>query len=866
MKDKKISLLSAILLSSTLSSLSFAATNNDEYVWNQDQGSKPSVTFWGLDGNQLIGTGQGLIPLTGVNANNLFYGVVEAAGSFKKSNGYAAGIAAGYRNVINSTYIFGGYLFADYNRSPSGHYFWVANPGIEALGNIWDFRANGYFPTTCKHWIGGETLAEDVGITKFEKAFGHNRYDHFVQWYEEVGPGLDAEVGRKIPLTKTLSLRTFVGGYHYFMDKTDQITGVEGRIVFPVNKHVALEARDSYDNVRKNVFMGGIRVTFGGYDNEEKDKLGITGRLTDPIEHNFGNIASANSVAVGKAYIDEGFEYHIPGSFWYFDNAYNNSSGDGTFEHPFNAIDLRAFQQIINSGVESSNIKLYVDTGTSPYDLSGLPNNRLPLFYGYSIYGRTSNFTLRASDSLRPILNGGIIAFGANNINDIELFSQNNNFDAQGALFIDGAKASHVVNVNINDVNIKVSENKTMAYGIGGLNSQVTINNSQISANSIGQSDQSVGIGLADNSFLYVGNDNYINACINTSGPGEKHAAGIFGIAPVIVYGSNNQIIANAIGSESRAIGIITFGNPIIISGDNNYIAANGAGYDSRAGGIINVGGTTIISGNNNQIIGNAAGLEGKALAIGDISFFDSDSNYIPNANSQIIISGNNNQIIGNSAESNSIGILNTGTLIISGMGNQIAAHSAKHIARHECNAGGIVDFGNTLIISGLFNKINVSSADKAYGILELSPDPHTFSVKNTIFNVASTAASGGFAAGIGLDTLTDASKIIIRNNIFNVTASGINSKAYGIFLPNAITPANNGNIAWNIFNITNCSEPQNAWGVYANSNWDGATAQWIREHNIWLNPTSKSPEQQVYTKGTAIFSDLTGSFWSHTP
>lgn len=842
------SILSALLLTSALSNASFAS-NGDENIWQQPHPLKPNVTFWGLGGNQIIGNLQGLIPIGATNPNSIFYGAAEAAGSFKKSNGYAAGVAAGYRKVLNNSFILGGYFFADYNRSPYGHYFWVVNPGLEALGNIWDFRANAYFPTTRNHWLGREDFAENIGITKFEKALGHIRFDHLFQTDEEVSPGLDAEIGRLIPITKHSNLRAYIGGYHYFMDKTNQITGVESRIVFPISKLVSLEARDSYDKVRKNVFMGGIRVTFGGYNNEEKVNLGITGRLLDPIEHNFGNYASANSIAVNKEYVDKGNDYQLPGSFWYFDNTPHNknSTGDGTFEHPFNAIDLRSLLLVDFS----KNVQMYIASGISPYDLSSLPEHRLALFTNYSIYGRTSNFTRAASGSLRPTLNGGIIAYGGNTIKDIQLNSQNNNFGSAGALFLDGILSKNIIKVDINDVNINVAENKADATGIGGMNAQVTINNSQITTSSTDQSKQSIGIGLLDNSALFIGNNNYIHTSITSTAPGENHSAGIFGISPVIVYGNNNQIIADATGSESRAIGIAAIGNPIEISGSYNHIVANADGFDSRAGGIINVG-TTIISGNNNQIIGNAAGIEGKALGIGDIEALDYQKIKVVNDNSKVIISGNNNQMIGNSAESNSIGIINLGELMISGNNNQIIANSAKQIAGQECNAGGIVTFGNKLTILGINNQIIANSAGKAYGILELSgASSPTFDVENTIFNIKANGA-GNEAAGISMGLVTDATKIIIRNNVFNVAETGTNAKAYGIYLPNATTPAIKGNIAYNIFNITNSNVSTNAWGVYANSQWSN-TATWIREHNVWLHPSSAAPQQQVFTNGAGL-------------
>lgn len=944
----KPSILATALLTTLLSSVSFATTTN-----NVDIAANPSATFWGLGGTEFIGSGQGLLPFGG-DVNSIFYGALEAAGSFKKSNGYSAGIAAGYRNIVNNSFILGGYVFADYNRSPEGHNFWVANPGIEALGNVWEFRVNGYIPTTCRHWIGDETLAENLGITQFERAVAHDRFDHLFQEYEEVGPGIDAEIGRRIPVAKTHNLRIYVGGYHYFMDKTDNITGAESRIVYPINNYVSIELRDSYDKIRKNVFMGGIRLTFGG----NKDCEGIRERLSTPIEHNFGNFASANSIAVGNEFIDTGVEYHLPGSFWYFDNAAinSNSTGDGTIEHPFNAIDPRSYQIMTNSGAASQNIQMYVATGISPYDLSVMPNQRLLLPYGDSIFGRTDNFKLAAKGNDRPELVGGITAFGSNNINDIQLQSQNNGFGTIGALYLNGAQ-----NVNINDININISENSTDAYGISEVNSSATINNSVVTVNSSDNSKHGFGINL-ENSALFVNNNNYIHSTLTSTDNIEGDAGGIVyeNNSTATISGSNNQIIAEGFGDNSHAVGILDKGfGTLILSGNNNHIIANSDGLESRAGGIVDLGiaSTTIISGSNNQVIANAAGLEGKALGIGELGFLDFGKITISDINKKTIISGNYNQIIANSAESDSVGILNGGGLLtIAGNHNLISANSATQIGLNECNAGGIINLGDLLTISGNHNQISANSAGNATGIstiggpliisgdhnlisanaaagsvgamnvgnmLLISGDDNlisanstgsaigianigdiltitgndnqisansvasdaigildagtvtisgkhnyisahaaanaygifldptitspTLSVKNTIFNVATTGS--GTAAGISLGTVTDASKIILQNNRFNVAATGAGANAYGIYLPNATTPALIGNITDNIFNITNAAAPQNAWGVYANSSW-GSSAAWIRAHNSWINPTSATPQQQVFTNG----------------
>ena len=240
---------------------------------------KPSATIWLLAGKQVLGMGQGLLPFGGNGIDDIFYGAFEADVSLKKKTGFASGGAGGgYRKIFNDSYLLGGYILADYNRSPAGHKFWVGSFGVEVLNYTWDFRVNGYVPIGRKRWLGNATT----------------------RLYEETATGFDAEIGRVLPIFGAKGLKLFVGSYHYFMSETDKIFGVETRLVWSLTHSLTVEVRDSYDDTRYNTAMAGLRFTFGGYNNENKENLGIAGRMSDPIEHNFANFANCNSSVINK--------------------------------------------------------------------------------------------------------------------------------------------------------------------------------------------------------------------------------------------------------------------------------------------------------------------------------------------------------------------------------------------------------------------------------------------------------------------------------------------------------------------------------------------------------------------------------------
>jgi hypothetical protein len=242
---------------------------------------KPSGTIWALAGKQPLAIGQGLIPFGGDGVSSIFYGAVAASAGMKGATGYSGGFGGGYRKIFNGSYLLGGYALVDFNRSPLNHNFWVTNVGAELLNYDWDFRINGYIPVGKKYWLGNQI----GGI------------------YEEVGTGIDFEVGRILPIPKTQGLKLFVGGFRYSMKNTvGNITGIEMRVVYPLTSYATLEFRDSYDVTRYNIAMGGVRFTIGGYSNEHTEGLGIAARMSDPIERNFANFASCNTSVVNKKY------------------------------------------------------------------------------------------------------------------------------------------------------------------------------------------------------------------------------------------------------------------------------------------------------------------------------------------------------------------------------------------------------------------------------------------------------------------------------------------------------------------------------------------------------------------------------------
>ncbi|QLH41523.1 MAG: hypothetical protein HWD59_01550 [Coxiellaceae bacterium] len=99
----------------------------------------------------------------------------------------------------------------------------------------------------------------------------------------------------KIPLLR--NLRAYVGGYHFQPKNQDEITGISGRLEYPLNHYVALTAVDTYDNNEDNTFQIGIRFTLGGQKDDINGRT-IERRIVDPINRNLATQYTGTDVPV----------------------------------------------------------------------------------------------------------------------------------------------------------------------------------------------------------------------------------------------------------------------------------------------------------------------------------------------------------------------------------------------------------------------------------------------------------------------------------------------------------------------------------------------------------------------------------------
>jgi trimeric autotransporter adhesin len=483
---------------------------------------KPRVTLRGETGDYIFSQGQLLYPLSG-NATKTFFGILEGSKTFNSHGIWFAGVGAGYRQVVDK-HIYGGYATINHLTSPYNNHFFVANLGLELLGKEWDFRLNGYIPLTgSKRKIMAIIgWAEDFGITQYVEYYKHTGTDKTatLDGFESAGRGFDFAIARVIP--KFEQAKFSLGGYYFNAQDTKSITGVAAKLSYNVNKYTSFELTHTYDNYFRNKTLAGIKITFGGYNDDEKKTFGAASRLLDPLEHGYNNtivpIAAQTNITIN----DRKIRYNN-NLWWYDDNAAtarkdSTDTGDGTFEHPFKNFSLANYNIVYaNRNMGASSPVLFLKTGE--YSLAeftgsdGSPYTfQLPA--GWSIYGRGAN-SLRAIGNDRPILRGSLEIYvprgtsgGESIIDSIRLLRPVGS-NATNSI---GMSLTNAGNITLRNVTIGASTSANSGYENGLETEGTTINLYDTMIYGASHNGSATGIVATTSTVNFIGGTNTIYA------------------------------------------------------------------------------------------------------------------------------------------------------------------------------------------------------------------------------------------------------------------------------------------------------------------------------------------------------------------
>lgn len=534
------------------------------------------ATGWGYSGDHTLGKGDVMVPLIGNDAALFF---ADAQGNAMINRGWLGSVGGGYRQIVRDKAILGINGFVEKDYSPNHNEYWVLSPGIEAIGQRWDLHLNGYFPVSQKRHYISTAFASQLGNFQFITFSGHNQYDHVFSLFDEVGNGVDGEVGFVPPVLN--NFHAYVGGYYFAPKDADTIKGVSGKLAYAITHNVALEATDTYDNVFYNTALVGVRITLGGMENDIDPNADIQNRMLDPIQRNIASYSGSASLPQSRTLKDQGPAVQKSQIYFFSatgNNPFNPAIGTAncTAENPCTI--TGPFSQSIVNSINSfaPGANYYFNGGH--FDIT----SGLSLPGGVSFFGRSLDYVLPAVGGARPLFTGNLILNGNNTVDSIQLVNglpelsgmtvpatvpgilikgplntlSNSLVGGTGVqafpmgIDIENANSTFLNGDSINVTSLNPLANNTI-NGVFINNSNVTIANSTINATENGSASNLSVNGIVANNLSSVSlSHSVVTAAYNSSngsslGGGEITVNGIQGAGAIINIGGGSTINAN---------------------------------------------------------------------------------------------------------------------------------------------------------------------------------------------------------------------------------------------------------------------------------------------------------------------------------
>jgi len=199
---------------------------------------------------------EGFVPLWQPNADSLFFADLRAV-NFDAAERWefnAGGGARAYAPLLDR--VLGVNAFYD-GRHTERNYFNQLGVGLEALGKILEFRANGYFILGTQSQIIGDTGPVNVGVA------GGNIVFNRTQFLEVARGGVELEVGVPAPLLEKFYSRAYLGFYSYSAPGVTTANGIRGRLESQLSDRIALHLSIQNDQVFNTTVVGGLSFSFG---------------------------------------------------------------------------------------------------------------------------------------------------------------------------------------------------------------------------------------------------------------------------------------------------------------------------------------------------------------------------------------------------------------------------------------------------------------------------------------------------------------------------------------------------------------------------------------------------------------------------
>ena len=199
-------------------------------------------------GSLYMGSGEILQPLLLRYDRALFaYGEARFSNATEswETSPWSGSLGAGYRQILGQNWVLGAYVLGGYTKTPTDHGILFANPGLEVLGKVWDFRVNGYIPVSKSKWE-TQGWADDFGNNNYVTYQGHDEYDAWFIYHETAGAGGDAQVGRKLFTIKNTLVKGYLDGYYFSEGSNNAVRGGGVKITAQPYSYLKFSLSDSY--------------------------------------------------------------------------------------------------------------------------------------------------------------------------------------------------------------------------------------------------------------------------------------------------------------------------------------------------------------------------------------------------------------------------------------------------------------------------------------------------------------------------------------------------------------------------------------------------------------------------------------------
>jgi len=249
-------------------------------------------------------------------------------GNFLLDNAADVGFNAGlvHRRLIgDGTRSIGASLFLDHRNAYDQNFYQVGF-GIESLGEVVDFRANGYLP------LGKDTSDPLPGTITNARYAGRNLWLDGLR--AQALKGFDAEVGGPLPLLEQL-VKGFIGVYHFQNEGSEDVWGVQGRFEARVNHQLRLHLALTHDGTFGNMAVLGVGLYWPSLARDRNDgQFFVADRFSEPVQRN------QNIVVAKQQELTTFAAEYSDGSL--IDFAHVSSSaipgGDGSVENPYQSL------------------------------------------------------------------------------------------------------------------------------------------------------------------------------------------------------------------------------------------------------------------------------------------------------------------------------------------------------------------------------------------------------------------------------------------------------------------------------------------------------------------------------------------------